>query len=522
MASAADILRIAAGEIGTQEIGSTNNVKYNTWYYGHAVSGGSYPWCAVFVSWVLSQAGMGLKIASVSGLMAHYQASGRYHPKAGYTPKAGDIFICKSRGTSHTGFVRSGGGTFTTIEGNSGNAVKSLTRHVSDASVTGFCSPDYDGSGISASGGAQTSASGVSSGSVNVPITQTKLVYNNVINNVGDPATATPSLEGLTLDHSGAHIYILGTGGKTVYEPVVVDTTEWTTSRRGQPGKLTFSVIWDNTFKVEEGNAVRFEYGGAKVFYGYIFEIQHTEDAKTKILCYDQLRYLKNKDSFYYSNRTAAEVLKLLCDDFGLHYGLIADTGYKITSRSESDKTLFDIIQNALDLTLIHTKKLYTLYDSFGSITLQETGTMLLPVLIDAKAGQSYSYTHSIDKQTYDVVKLTKDDNTTGIRSVWRAADAEKEKQWGVLQNYSTLKDGQDGVSMVNTMLTYYDRKTRNLSVTNAFGDVRVRAGSCPMVRLTLPDMAVQNFMVVDSAVHRFSAGVHTMNLTLIGGEFIA
>ena len=50
---ASDIIKIAQSEIGTKESPSnSNNVKYNTWYYGKAVSGSAYPWCAVFVSWL--------------------------------------------------------------------------------------------------------------------------------------------------------------------------------------------------------------------------------------------------------------------------------------------------------------------------------------------------------------------------------------------------------------------------------------------------------------------------------------
>jgi len=48
----------ALSEAGTKESpANSNNVKYNTWYYGKAVTGSAYPWCAVFVSWVLSSAG---------------------------------------------------------------------------------------------------------------------------------------------------------------------------------------------------------------------------------------------------------------------------------------------------------------------------------------------------------------------------------------------------------------------------------------------------------------------------------
>lgn len=47
-------MQLAAEQIGTKEVPSgSNKVKYNTWYYGRAVSGSAYPWCQVFVCWVL-------------------------------------------------------------------------------------------------------------------------------------------------------------------------------------------------------------------------------------------------------------------------------------------------------------------------------------------------------------------------------------------------------------------------------------------------------------------------------------
>lgn len=47
------LLAIASGEVGTTEYPpNSNNVKYNTWYYGHVVQGKNYPWCAAFISWL--------------------------------------------------------------------------------------------------------------------------------------------------------------------------------------------------------------------------------------------------------------------------------------------------------------------------------------------------------------------------------------------------------------------------------------------------------------------------------------
>lgn len=50
--TAAELLKIAAAEVGTKEVpANSNNVKYNTWYYGKVVSGSAYAWCAAFVCW---------------------------------------------------------------------------------------------------------------------------------------------------------------------------------------------------------------------------------------------------------------------------------------------------------------------------------------------------------------------------------------------------------------------------------------------------------------------------------------
>ena len=58
MSTANDILEIARSQIGTKESpAKSDNVKYNTAYYGREVSDGKHPWCAVFVWWVFREAG---------------------------------------------------------------------------------------------------------------------------------------------------------------------------------------------------------------------------------------------------------------------------------------------------------------------------------------------------------------------------------------------------------------------------------------------------------------------------------
>jgi hypothetical protein len=56
----------------------SNNVKYNTWYYGRPVSGKNYAWCVIFLAWAFDQAGCfsllmgGQKTASCTYLATYY------------------------------------------------------------------------------------------------------------------------------------------------------------------------------------------------------------------------------------------------------------------------------------------------------------------------------------------------------------------------------------------------------------------------------------------------------------------
>lgn len=314
---------------------------------------------------------------------------------------------------------------------------------------------------------------------------------------------------------------ILIQNGPLAYAPVAQEGIEWSTVRKGSPGKLTFAVINDAALNIQEGNAVQFNVDGKPVFFGYIFIKSRDKDNLLKITCYDQLRYFKNKDTYAYIGKKASEVLQMVCNDFNLKTGIVEDTEYIIAKKSEPNKTLFDIVQNALDDTLLNIKKLYCLYDDYGKITLKNIGSMFVNLLIDEETGQNFEYTSSIDGDTYNKIKLFYEGGESGIRDIYIAQDGDHMNDWGVLQFYDTLKEGENGTSKVEALLGLYNKKTRNLKVSDAFGDIRVRAGSAPLIKLHLGDVTVNNFMVCDSVTHKFSNNEHTMDLSLIGGDFI-
>jgi hypothetical protein len=311
--------------------------------------------------------------------------------------------------------------------------------------------------------------------------------------------------------------------GSKVFIPVVIDGIEWTTERYGSPGKLTFKVLLDDALNITEGNAVRFKKDNNNIFYGFIFSKKMDKDRIITVTAYDQLRYLKNKATYVYENMTAGEVIKMIATDFGLQTGSLENTGYKIPSRVEDGKTLFDIIQGALDDTLTNQSYMYVMYDDFGKITLKGLDNMRLNLLIDESTGENFDYTSSIDDNTYNQVKLYFDNEKTGQRDVYIAKDSNTINQWGVLQYYESIQEGEDGKTKAEALLKLYNAKTRTLSIKNAIGDVRVRAGSMVVVMLDLGDVKVKSLMLVESCKHSFNENEHMMELKLRGGgDFVA
>lgn len=110
----------------------------------------------------------------------------------------------------------------------------------------------------------------------------------------------------------------------------------------------------------------------------------------------------------------------------------------------------------------------------------------------------------------------------TGKRELFIAQDGAKMNQWGVLQYFEEVQTQTGASAKADALLKLYDQKTRKLTIQNAFGDVRVRAGSAVVVALNLGDIVTNNYMVVNKVTHTFRGDEHMMALDLIGGEFIA
>ena len=153
MATAEKILEIARSQIGAKESpAKSDNVKYNTAYYGREVSDGKHPWCAVFVWWEFREAGAP-ELYYGGGETAYCPTLMSFHKKQKVTDyRPGDIVFFNFSGRSsagHVGICESWDGTYiTTIDGNTGSASEDnggavLRRRRHKKFIVGAYRPEY-------------------------------------------------------------------------------------------------------------------------------------------------------------------------------------------------------------------------------------------------------------------------------------------------------------------------------------------------------------------------------------------
>ena len=299
-------------------------------------------------------------------------------------------------------------------------------------------------------------------------------------------------------------VKILIQNGGTIYYPGVVEGAKLTWERKNVPGRLEFRVIKDQVISFAEGDLVKLLIDDAPMFQGFVFTKKRNKDGTINVTAYDQLRYLKNKDTITEENLTASDLLKRIAKDFRLQLGMVEDTGYTIENIVEENQTLFDIIQYALDETLMNTKKLFILYDDCGSLTLKNIETLKTDLLIDAETAEDFDYESSIDTQTYNKVKIAFNNEKIGKRDLYVVQDGEHMNQWGVLQYFEESKTEAGVIAKADALLGLYNQKTRRLTIKNALGDKRIRAGSAIMISLNLGDIIANQFLMVEKVTHNF------------------
>ena len=298
----------------------------------------------------------------------------------------------------------------------------------------------------------------------------------------------------------------------------LITAAKWTTKRSGSPASLTVTAIVDDTVAWNPGGILVLKNGSTGLFYGYVVKISQSEKDQVQITAYDQTWYLKkNKETYVFTGKRADQIVKQIAEDFKLKTGTLANTGYAIPSMIEDGQTLFDIALKAIDLTLINTGKMFVLWDDFGSLAITDVETAKLDLFVgDGSLATGYTYDQDIDSDTYNKIKLVKDNKTTGKRDVYIYQDSKNMTLWGILQDYETVDESMNEAQIKERgakMLELYNRPSRSFSL-NAIADLSVRAGR--VLYIGIGAVVVKSFFLIEEATHDLLKETMTLKLKVV------
>lgn len=291
--------------------------------------------------------------------------------------------------------------------------------------------------------------------------------------------------------------------------------TRWQTSLLEQPGKLTFSYINDPNILFPEGSIVSFKIDNIGVFFGYVFKRGKTKDEKIVLTAYDQMRYLKNKDTYKTADETASQVFSKICSKFSLRSSVVASSSYKMAPYLHDNKTLYEIIQRGIDETLVNTGIWYVVYDDFGTLKFNDLQALRTSVYIgDNYLLTNYNFESSIDEDTYNQVKIMQNDNDEP-KIVF---NAESIARWGVLQYFEKVDEKANAAQIsarAEMLLKIKNRATKKLRLS-CLGNLNIRAGSGIVLGVSALEqegIVSGNYFIVTSCEHVFKNDLHTMEL---------
>ncbi|MDU7504997.1 MAG: phage tail tip lysozyme [Clostridia bacterium] len=306
------------------------------------------------------------------------------------------------------------------------------------------------------------------------------------------------------------------------FRPALKEPIKVTWKREGEPGKLEFTPVKNGDLSYQNGNMAILFCDDDPVFAGWIFTKTRSDLKTIDCVAYDQIRYLKYKDTIQYDNKSYGEIVKMVASDHNLRVGSIAETGVKM-SRTEEDVELYDIFDKAYQNTLIDGGEAYVLYDNVGKLELKNIRDMVYKgKVFDEKAMQSWDYSNTIDDGTYNRVKITVKDDTGGQTETLVAENPEHIKDWGVLQFHAVSNEPKELIKMkADDVLKKVDRPVRKLTLKGVLGDIAIRGGTVIYVNLPLGDMQACAAFWVESVTHTIRGNSHLMDLEIQNEDFL-
>ena len=297
----------------------------------------------------------------------------------------------------------------------------------------------------------------------------------------------------------------------------LVQEVVWTTTLEGTAGQLSFTLIPSNC-DFPSGSVVWFSVPNkANIFRGYIFTTSITKTRALNVLAYDQLRYLKNVDTYVFKNMATHQIFEKICKDLQLKYEIAAQVDYICAPVTRDNRALSEMIQLAIDETFTKTGEYLFMRDNFGTLVLDNLMNHRLNYLLDKYIlTLDFSYSRSIDENVANRIKLVRAGKDGSETQISFSQDTNNVARWGVLQHYEVISSEGNQKELddrAQKLLELKNKPVEKLSFSTE-GKLDVFAGCGLYINVDeIAQNKVNKFCVITSARHTFKNQEHTMSI---------
>ena len=299
-----------------------------------------------------------------------------------------------------------------------------------------------------------------------------------------------------------------------------VSNMVWSGQKNRAARSLTFEYIDMENMPIELGDRIIFLTNqNRELFRGVVFTSSVDQDNIYDVKCYDTLIYLaKNRDTFTFRDVKASDIVRSLATQFAVSVGQIVDTGYIIPALDAPQKTLYNIIIEALSITYQHTGIRYALRDVQGNLNLFRRIERVQPITIEYGRNLGNWGVSNSAEELFTRVKVDASDSL--ISNSVTAENVALFSRFGILQFYEKVGIKENAAQLqdrANTLLAEKSQVLRNFRV-ESIGHNDAIAGEAAFIRIE--NLNIGKAFYIDEDTHTYNDGGqgdenHTMSLTL-------
>ncbi|MFD2704626.1 XkdQ/YqbQ family protein [Salibacterium lacus] len=266
------------------------------------------------------------------------------------------------------------------------------------------------------------------------------------------------------------------------------------------------------TIFIRIGGEVRFYVGDEERFRGVVFSDDIDVAGSHSFTAFDTNIYLtKNADSRKFKKRRASDIVKRLCDDFAIPYGVIEDTGYVIPKLYFTKETsLWDMIKTAITETEKEMGVRYSVRNVNGELVLRQRKSELTERVVEVEKNLTSASNNRSIEEMRNQVKIINDE---GFQLKVVKNDALID-QYGLMQHVEKKSDNSTGNTQTADQLLADLGTIEDEADVTALGHPDMVAGTAVYVREPMTRITGGYFVTADK--HSFDPnGKHTVDLTI-------